>query len=157
MKFYQIQSLISYLLLFLIKQINSDQNSISIEISQKNVFPKAFLKKKKFIEVSEKLKLDIVLLDKGMFHVRITDKSIPRFEVPRDILNWNAFNSSLNITENGLVIPNKSLPLNFFFESSKNNPVFEFLSENFILSTYFLSFSYKLTSDLIFGYGERAH
>lgn len=140
--------------------ISCDQNIFSRDVYRKRMFPSSFLKKHNLADISNQVKLEIELLDKEIFHIRITDPLIQKFEVPRHIFNWAAFNSSMkqvNILQNGLEILNERVPLDFNIKNRKNNSVFQFMSEPFFFSKYYNSFSYKLTTDMIFGYGERAH
>jgi len=55
------------------------------------------------------------------------------------------------------LLETKKNPLNFEVLSKKNNTMFTFRPENLTYSQFYLEFSYSLTTDHIFGYGERAH
>jgi lysosomal alpha-glucosidase len=91
-----------------------------------------------------------------IFHIKISDPRNKHFEVPREIFAEHPQRKS-DVFSNGFVVKDKKNPLHFEVLSKKNNTMFTFRPENLTYSQFYLEFSYTLTTDHIFGYGERAH
>lgn len=108
-------------------------------------------------------------------HLKITDKNKKRWEIPKEILNPEYFNNLNNIQNtkedktlfkmNVFGDKDNFYGNNFGFdlsvknnENDKKNIFYSFkMEENFLFSDNFISFESYLTSDNIYGFGERIH
>ena len=91
-----------------------------------------------------------------IFHIRIIDPKRKHYRVPQNIFVSEQKDFS-DIYSNGYVINDSKNPMNFKIKNKNNNTIFSFISENLVYSKFYISFSYSLTTDQIFGYGERVH
>ena len=91
-----------------------------------------------------------------IFHIRIIDPKRKHYRVPQNIFVSQQEDFS-DIHSNGYVINDPKNPMNFKIKNKNNNTIFSFISENLVYSKFYISFSYSLTTDQIFGYGERVH
>ena len=109
-------------------------------------------------------------------HLKISDKDNKRWKVPKDVLNQEYFdnlnnnlnnkgNNSLfkmNIFGNKEDLKNNNFGFDLYFEKNDTNQTknifFSFKTEkNFLFSDKLISFNTYLTSDDIYGFGERIH
>ena len=114
-------------------------------------------------------------------HLKITDKDNKRWEIPKEILNHEYFDSLSNKENNndnydkdenkilfkmdihGLndFATNKNFNFDLYFESPEDNQKKIFYSfktdKNFLFSDNLISFQSYLTTDDIYGFGERIH
>ena len=121
------------------------------------------------IKLINQIDIDLSIEYEKFIHFKITDtNNKERYEVPKEILSHKyLYNLSKNYNT---LTYNKSL-YNFTIENNKNNNnnyfsfnitynntvLYSFSKENFIFSETFISFGSKLTTNNIFGFGERFH
>ena len=134
------------------------------------------------IKLIEKLEVSLDLEYENFVHLKIKDAANKRWEVPEnDILNKeylkNRFNHKIPITKNLSEVESSLFTLEFNSiknSNDNNNDIYEefnfklldndfneFYSfstdKNFLFSDNYINFESKLTSDNIYGFGERTH
>ena len=154
-------------------------------ILMENIFQRNIYKSHQLINISnihmiQELNISLNIEHSRYVHLQIKDRNNKRWEVPKEILNQNFFNKKSNENKNPLFkIEINSLNGNYY-NSSKN---FSFIlyfeentkninkseekdkkifyifnaSENFLFSDNYINFESHLTSDDIYGFGERIH
>ena len=122
------------------------------------------------IKIIKELNISLTFEHSKYVHLKITDLNKKRWEIPKEILNDNYF-KTLN--------DNKTNSHNFKIEYFQSNKEFYFYlynetlnqygkfdknifysfntSKNFVFSDNYINFESYLTSDDIFGFGERIH
>ena len=150
-----------------------------------NIFKSHRLLNSKNIHQIYNLNISLNIEYKKFVHLKITDKDNKRWEVPKEILNQEYFDNinnknheknkkeeneenelfkidikGLNDDDNS----NKRFSFDLYFESNdtqspkEKNIFYSFkIDKNFIFSDNLLSFESRLTSDDIYGFGERIH
>ena len=125
----------------------------------------------KNIKIIPELNISLTFEHSKYVHLKISDINRKRWEIPRDILNEEYFNR--------LNEPKRNKPKNFKVEYLQTNKEFYFnlyfnttnesgnidknifysfdTSKNFLFSNNYINFESHLTSDDIFGFGERVH
>ena len=157
------------------------QNKEKIDMKS---FSSSQLKNPQNIKLIENLEISLDLEYENFIHLKIKDSSTKRWEVPeKDVLNKdylkNKNNNKISLSKNKTSI--KSLLFNIEVFSNNNNNTndnisnndeefsfkltnkdnLEFYSftttKNFLYSDTYIHFQSKLTSDNIYGFGERTH
>ena len=151
------------------------QNKEKIDIKS---FSSRQLRNPQNIKLIEKLEISLDLEYEKFVHLKIKDASEKRWEVPEfDVLNKdylkdkNRNNVSLlkNLTK--LELPSFNIEISYNEDNNKSNNEFSFkltnkdnlefysftTSKNFLYSDTYINFESKLTSDNIYGFGERTH
>ena len=162
------------------KDTNKDINQISdnlfyIKQNKEEINIKDFssnqLRNPQNIKLIEKLEITLDLEYKNFVHLKIKDASMKRWELPEnDILNKeylnNKQNNTLSVSKKSSIITSNlfNIELNstkeFAFKLT-NDESLEFYSfsttKQFLYSDTYINFQSKLTSDNIYGFGERTH
>ena len=149
--------------LFYIKQNKEEINIKDFSSNQ--------LRNPQNIKLIENLEITLDLEYKNFVHLKIKDASMKRWEVPEtDILNKeylnNRQNNTLSVSKKSSIITSNlfNIELNstkeFAFKLT-NDESLEFYSfsttNQFLYSDTYINFQSKLTSDNIYGFGERTH
>ena len=123
----------------------------------------------KNIEIIEELNISLNIEYSKYVHLRITDYFKNRWEIPKDVLNDEYFKNlnSSNNTSNFKVEysqTNENFYFNLYFDSPnvdgkiEKNTFYKFnASNNFLFSNNYINFESHLTTDDIYGFGERVH
>jgi len=141
-----------------------------------NSFSSLQLRNPKNIKLINELKITLSIEYEKFVHLKIKDAEKKRWEIPiQEILNKDYLN---NVDNNTIFLSTNSKYLNskdFFIEFLPNNSrqINEFsfrlmskereqfylfnTSQNFIFSDNYINFQSELTSDYIYGFGERTH
>ena len=143
------------------------QNISNIDL---NSFSSPQFKNPRNIKLIPKLEISLSIEYKKFFHMKIKDAEKERWEIPKnDILNKDYLN---NISENIIYLSEKSKQIeadkfninfsdnkfSFKLTTKEGNQFYLFnTSKNFIFSDTFINFQSELTSDDIYGFGERSH
>ena len=138
-----------------------------------NLFKSHRLLNKNNIHKINNLKISLNIEYSKYVHLKISDKDNKRWEVPKEILNQEYFNNSnKNKKENQNLFKmdiygdkdnfdGNNFGFDLYFEDKENNQNNIFYSfktdENFLFSENLISFESYLTSDDIYGFGERIH
>ena len=149
--------------LFYIKQNKEEINIKDFSSNQ--------LRNPQNIKLIEKLEITLDLEYKNFVHLKIKDASMKRWELPEnDILNKeylnNRQNNTLSVSKKSSIITSNlfNIELNstkeFAFKLT-NDESLEFYSfsttKQFLYSDTYINFQSKLTSENIYGFGERTH
>ena len=122
----------------------------------------------KNIKIIKELNISLNIEHSKYVHLKITDLNKKRWEVPQELLNEDYFktinlkNSTRNFKINYLQT-NKDCSFELYFESRENGKInkhifYSFdITKNFLYSNNYINFESHLTSDDIFGFGERIH
>ena len=165
-----------YFVLLILKGSNYNENQKYVfyqkELSESNILDKGDLNthqliSKENIKIIKQLNISVNIEHSKYVHLKITDFKEKRWEVPKEILNPEYF-STLNKSNNSLsfnievIQSNKEFSFCLYFETGKNNSnkniFYSFnTSKNFLFSNNYINFESHLTSDKIFGFGERIH
>ena len=120
------------------------------------------------IKIIKELNISLNIEHSKYVHLKITDLNKKRWEVPQEILNEEYFktinpkNNSRNFKINYLQT-NKDCSFELYFESHENGKInkhifYSFdITKNFLYSNNYINFESHLTSNDIFGFGERIH
>ena len=143
------------------------QNISNIDL---NSFSSPQFKNPRNIKLIPKLEISLSIEYKKFFHMKIKDAEKERWEIPKnDILNKDYLDS---IGENIIYLSEKSKQIeadkfninfsdnkfSFKLTTKEGNQFYLFnTSKNFIFSDTFINFQSELTSDDIYGFGERSH
>ena len=124
---------------------------------------------KKNIKIIKELDINLNIEHSKYVHLKIKDRYNQRWEVPHEILNEEYFNNTNN-KNNSINFKMKYSNLNeafyfyLYYESKKengeieNNIFYKFnTSKNFLFSKNYINIESHLTSDDIYGFGERIH
>jgi alpha-glucosidase (family GH31 glycosyl hydrolase) len=144
------------------------QNKEEIKIDN---FSSNQLRNPQNIKLIEKLEITLDLEYKNFVHLKIKDSSTKRWELPEsDVLNKeylnNRQNNILSASKKSSIITSNlfNIELNSINEFSfklTNDESLEFYSfstkKQFLYSDTYINFQSKLTSDNIYGFGERTH
>ena len=142
-----------------------------------NLFKSHRLLNEKNIHQINNIEVSINIEHSKYIHLKISDKDNKRWEVPKDLLNPEYFDNLNNKINNkdssnqtlfkidmyGIddYSPGKIFGFDLYFENeedNKKNIFYSFKSEkNFLFSDNLISFDSYLTSDDIYGFGERIH
>jgi len=139
-----------------------------------NNFSSNQLRNPQNIKLIEKLEITLDLEYKNFVHLKIKDAYMKRWELPEsDVLNKdylsNKQNNTLSASKNSSIITSNLFNIELIFENKKNEFSFkltndeslEFYSfstkKQFLYSDTYINFQSKLTSDNIYGFGERTH
>ena len=133
----------------------SFNNPSSFNISKYGIHP---LQNATSINLITQLSFSVSLECNSFLHFRITDKNKQRYEPNitdyEYISNYFTCDSNVNLDDIGFVLSNNYEP--FTFELHHNNVPYYFLNKyNFLFSDTLIVFESSLTSNLIFGFGER--
>ena len=114
-----------------------------------------------------KININVKIEYEKFVHVKITDSNDKdRWEVPSDIISSNyQYNLNKNIKESTssssdytLFLSNKSDIFSFELREKENDKTFyTFSNDTFLFTDRFINFESILTTDKIFGFGERYH
>ena len=164
-----------YLILLIQKgsKIYKNQNTIYLQKDlsefELNEFKSPQLINEKNIRIIKELNISLKIEHSKYIHLKIKDKKNKRWEVPQEILNDEYFktiydNFNSNKFKIDSFISEKDFTFNLFYETLNQdgkinkNIFFSFdISKNFLFSDNFINFESHLTSDDIFGFGERIH
>ena len=144
---------------------------------ERNILKSHSLLNKENIRKINNLKISLEREYSKFIHLKITDKDNKRWEVPKEILNQEYFKNLNNKQSffreenNNLfkmdILGNKdefninNFGFDLYFENEENDQKNIFYSfrtnKNFLFSDNFISFESYLTSDDIYGFGERIH
>lgn len=112
----------------------------------------------KFIE---NLKVEIRNLEGDVTHLKIFDQEKPRYEIPRNTIEYFElgkkfleFSNKKNLKNLPEIKSGNPFELNYLSDDGNEN-LFSIFS-NFFFMDDFISFNYNLQSNQIFGYGERS-
>ena len=119
------------------------------------------------IRVSKKININLKLEHSNYVHLEIESNHKNRWKVPKEILNKNYFNTLDEKKSEKKKVEfeieygqqNDDFFFNLYFESKRNKNIFySFTTENnFLYSKTYINFESILSSDDIFGFGERVH
>jgi len=126
------------------------------------------------IKLIEKLEITLDLEYKNFVHLKIKDASMKRWELPEsDVLNKdylnNKQNNTLSASKNSSIITSNLFNIELNIENKKNEFSFKLINDEslefysfstkkqFLYSDTYINFQSKLTSDNIYGFGERTH
>ena len=153
---------------FFVYKLNIKKSLLEI-----NLFKSHRLLNKNNIHKINNLKISLNIEYSKYVHLKISDKDNKRWEVPKEILNQEYFNNSnKNKKENQNLFKmdiygdkdnfdGNNFGFDLYFEDKENNQNNIFYSfktdENFLFSENLISFESYLTSDDIYGFGERIH
>ena len=108
-----------------------------------------------FSFLGKNIKFKAIFADDETFQIKTLNEN--KYEVPRYLIK-SPIKSNKKIVDQGFKITNYEAPnFNIFSIKSPNISVFSFLEEGFKLDEFYISFQYQLTTNLIFGNGERVH
>ena len=144
-------------------------NQINEKINMKS-FSSRELKNPNNIKLIENLEISLDLEYKNFVHLKIKDASKKRWEVPEnDVLNSDYLKNK-NVSKIPLSKNNSSINTSLFnIELIDNNFSFKLINKenlefysftslkNFLYSDNYINFESKLTSNNIYGFGERTH
>ena len=141
-----------------------------------NIFKSHRLLNKQNIHKINYLNISLNIEYSKYVHLQITDKDNKRWEVPKEILNQEYFNNlnnksyyhednktlfKMDIYGDKDNFTGNNFGFDLYFENGEDNKKNIFYSfktnENFLFSDNFISFESYLTSDDIYGFGERIH
>lgn len=128
----------------------------SFNISKYNITP---LKNETSIHLITSLSLSISLECDSFLHFIIKDKNKQRFEP--NITDNNYLNEiekcskNLNLDDIGLFISDNDAPFKLELRNYNNAPYYALNKNNFLFSDTLIVFDASLTTDLLFGFGER--
>ena len=140
-----------------------------------NIFKSHRLLNKENIHQIYNLDISLNIEYSKYVHFKITDKDNKRWEIPKDVLNQDYLNNltnNKNNKENSIFkidiygldheYNGQNFGFNLYFENIDNNTqkniFYSFNStKNFLFSDNLISFESYLTSDDIYGFGERIH
>ena len=159
---------------FLVYKLNFKKSLLEI-----NIYKSHRLINKQNIHKINNLNIYLNIEHSNFVHLKITDKDNKRWEVPKEILNPEYFTNlnnnntnNININEtlfnleiigdkNNFNYNTNNFGFNLYFfdkEKNKKNIFYSFnTNKNFLFSDNFISFESHLTSDDIYGFGERIH
>ena len=161
-----------YLFLKLIEKKDNSFKNLSFWINKKK-YEKQEIKELKThqlihpekIYISKNLKVNLKLEHSNYVHLKIENNDKNRWKVPNEILNNEYFNK-LNEKNKGIEfeIEYEAEDDNFYFNlyqktSTQNKNIFYSFSteKKFLYSETYINFESKLSSDDIYGFGERIH
>ena len=134
-----------------------------------NQFKSHQLIRPKNIKIIEELNISIKIEHSKYVHLQIKDFNKKRWEVPHEILNEEYFRN-INKTNNTpsfemeYLKSNEKFYFNLYFNSKNEkgimnkNIFYKFnISQNFLFSNNYINFESQLTTDNIYGFGERIH
>ena len=149
--------------------------NVKKSLLETNIYKSHRLLNKQNIHQIHNLNIDINIEYSKYVHLKISDKDKKRWEVPKEVLNQEYFdnlnnNKNNNKTQNLFKIDifgnkedlqNDNFGFDLYFENqetSERNIFYTFkTNKNFLFSDNFISFESFLTSDDIYGFGERIH
>ena len=161
---------------FFVYKLIQKKNILEINVNQSN----RLLNKENIYHINN-LKISLNIEHSKYVHLKIEDKDNKRWEIPKEILNHEYFDSLSNKENNndnydkdenkilfkmdihGLddFATNKNFNFDLYFESPEDNQKKIFYSfktdKNFLFSDNLISFQSYLTTDDIYGFGERIH
>ena len=159
---------------FLVYKLNFKKSLLEI-----NIYKSHRLINKQNIHKINNLNISLNIEHSNFVHLKITDRDNKRWEVPKEILNPEYFTNLNNNNTNNININETLFNLEiigdknnfnyntnnfgfnlYFFDKEKNqkNIFYSFnTNKNFLYSDNFISFESHLTSDDIYGFGERIH
>ena len=113
----------------------------------------------------KKININLKIEYEKFVHVKITDSNNQdRWEVPSDIISKNyQYNLYKNIKDKTstsmykLLFSNKTDVFSFELRNEKDETFYTFSDDTFLFADKFINFESILTSDDIFGFGERYH
>ena len=122
----------------------------------------------KNIKMIPELNISLTFEHSKYVHLKITDLNKKRWEVPQEILNKDYFKTLNEPNSKNFKVEyfqtNKDFNFSLYFETPNENGIFDKnifysfdTSKNFLYSDNFINFESHLTSDDIFGFGERIH
>ena len=161
---------------FFVYKLIQKKNILEINVNQSH----RLLNKENIYHINN-LKISLNIEHSKYVHLKIEDKDNKRWEIPKEILNHEYFDSLSNKENNndnydkdenkilfkmdihGLddFATNKNFNFDLYFESPEDNQKKIFYSfktdKNFLFSDNLISFQSYLTTDDIYGFGERIH
>ena len=161
---------------FFVYKLIQKKNILEINVNQSH----RLLNKENIYHINN-LKISLNIEHSKYVHLKIEDKDNKRWEIPKEILNHEYFDSLSNKEnnndnydkdENKLLFKmdihglddfatNKNFNFDLYFESPEDNQKKIFYSfktdKNFLFSDNLISFQSYLTTDDIYGFGERIH
>ena len=161
---------------FFVYKLIQKKNILEINVNQSH----RLLNKENIYHINN-LKISLNIEHSKYVHLKIEDKDNKRWEIPKEILNHEYFDSLSNKENNndnydkdknkilfkmdihGLddFDTNKNFNFDLYFESPEDNQKKIFYSfktdKNFLFSDNLISFQSYLTTDDIYGFGERIH
>ncbi len=161
---------------FFVYKLIQKKNILEINLNQSH----RLLNKENIYHINN-LKISLNIEHSKYVHLKIEDKDNKRWEIPKEILNHEYFDSLSNKENNndnydkdenkilfkmdihGLndFATNKNFNFDLYFESPEDNQKKIFYSfktdKNFLFSDNLISFQSYLTTDDIYGFGERIH
>ena len=161
---------------FFVYKLIQKKNILEINVNQSH----RLLNKENIYHINN-LKISLNIEHSKYVHLKIEDKDNKRWEIPKEILNHEYFDSLSNKENNndnydkdenkilfkmdihGLndFATNKNFNFDLYFESPEDNQNKIFYSfktdKNFLFSDNLISFQSYLTTDDIYGFGERIH
>ena len=164
-----------YLILLIQKgsKIYKNQNTIYLQKDlseiELNEIKSPQLINEKNIRIIKELNISLKIEHSKYVHLKIIDKNNKRWEVPQEILNEEYFktiydNYNSNKFKIESLISEKDFNFNLYYDTLNQdgkigkNIFFSFdVSKNFLFSDNYINFESHLTSDDIFGFGERIH
>ena len=114
----------------------------------------------------KKININLKIEYEKFVHVKITDSNNKnRWEVPSDIIsNDYKYNLYKNINDKSssssiynLILSNTTDIFSFELRDNNNNIFYTFSNDTFLFADRFINFESILTTDYIFGFGERYH
>ena len=161
---------------FFVYKLIQKKNILEINVNQSH----RLLNKENIYHINN-LKISLNIEHSKYVHLKIEDKDNKRWEIPKEILNHEYFDSLSNKEnsndnydkdENKILFKmdihglnnfatNKNFNFDLYFESPEDNQKKIFYSfktdKNFLFSDNLISFQSYLTTDDIYGFGERIH
>jgi hypothetical protein len=134
-----------------------------------NQFKSHQLIRPKNIKIIEELNISINIEHSKYVHLQIKDFNKKRWEVPHEILNEEYFRNINKINnapsfEMEYLKSNENFYFNLYFNSKNEkgiidkNIFYKFnILQNFLFSNNYINFESQLTTDNIYGFGERIH
>ena len=114
----------------------------------------------------KKININLKIEYEKFVHIKITDSNNKnRWEVPSDIISKDyQFNVHKNINDNtsstsiyNLFLSNTTDIFSFDLKDNNGNTFYTFSNETFLFADRFINFESILTTDNIYGFGERYH
>jgi len=149
---------------YVLENCSQSKNSLKCDYTykvRKNLGYNLFKISQENSKIKKKLHLEINSINsayKGITHIRLTDKTATRYEVPRYILS-NEFNKDLNNTKPSTLKPVSKIQKNSVDIKDKETGelLYSLFSNNLDYLEDFIHYDYIFPSNDIFGYGERTH